>query len=124
LQKVFNALLLLKIPKIGPPFDSARAQNMDSLNVTTNQGPADRALDKPWIGPEYQPGKSAMIILHWTYYGSTEECKEAFLDGLWHDASFGVVFDEAGVHPTVKQQLASRMEWAKKTIGGERKEAS
>jgi hypothetical protein len=29
-----------------------------------------------------------------------------------------------GVDPTVKQQLASRMEWAKKTFGGERKEAS
>jgi hypothetical protein len=93
-KKYSTLSFLLKIPKIGPPFDSARAQNMDSLNVTTNQGPADRALDKPWIGPEYQPGKSAMIILHWTYYGSTEECMEAFLDGLWHDASFGVVFDE------------------------------
>jgi len=68
---------------------------MDSLNVSTNQGPADRTLDKPWIGPGYQPSKSAMIILHWTYYGSTEECMETFLDGLWHDASFGVVFDEA-----------------------------
>jgi hypothetical protein len=29
-----------------------------------------------------------------------------------------------GVHPKVKQQLASRMEWVKKTFGGEGKEAS
>jgi hypothetical protein len=70
---------------------------MDSFmpNVATNAGPANRALDKPWIGPEYRPDKSAMVILHWTYYGSTEECMEAFLDGRWHDASFEVGFGKA-----------------------------
>jgi hypothetical protein len=29
-----------------------------------------------------------------------------------------------GVHPKVKQQLASRMEWAKKTFGDKEREAS
>jgi len=53
-----------------------------------------RTLDKPWIGPEYRLGKSAMVILHWTYDGSTEACMEAFLDGK-RDTSFEVVFDKA-----------------------------